>query len=131
MAFTQSSPELLERARQQVANLGIAFDDRGLVPAIVQQRDTGEVLMMAWMSAESLALTLATRTTWFWSRSRQELWNKGVTSGNVQRVERLFYDCDADCLLVMVDSPGPACHTGNRTCFYREVALPETGAPAR
>lgn len=131
MAFTQSSPELLERARQQVADLGIAFDDRGLVPAIVQQRDTGEVLMMAWMSAESLALTLATRTTWFWSRSRQELWNKGVTSGNVQRVERLFYDCDADCLLVMVDSPGPACHTGNRTCFYREVALPETGTPAR
>lgn len=131
MAFTQPSPELLERARQQVADLGIAFDDRGLVPAIVQQRDTGEILMMAWMSAESLALTLATRTTWFWSRSRQELWNKGATSGNVQRVERLFYDCDADCLLVTVDSPGPACHTGNRTCFYREVALPETGAPAR
>lgn len=131
MAFTQPSPELLERVRQQVADLGIAFDDRGLVPAIVQQRDTGEILMMAWMSAESLALTLATRTTWFWSRSRQELWNKGATSGNVQRVERLFYDCDADCLLVTVDSPGPACHTGNRTCFYREVALPETGAPAR
>ena len=131
MAFTQPSPELLERARQQVADLGIAFDDRGLVPAIVQQRDTGEILMMAWMSAESLALTLATRTTWFWSRSRQELWNKGATSGNVQRVERLFYDCDADCLLVTVDSPGPACHIGNRTCFYREVALPETGAPAR
>lgn len=131
MAFTQPSPEPLEHARQQVADLGIAFDDRGLVPAIVQQRDTGEVLMMAWMSAESLALTLATRTTWFWSRSRQELWNKGATSGNVQRVERLFYDCDADCLLVVVDSPGPACHTGNRTCFYREVALPEAGAPAR
>ena len=131
MAFTQASPEPLEHARQQVADLGIAFDDRGLVPAIVQQRDTGEVLMMAWMSAESLALTLATRTTWFWSRSRQELWNKGATSGNVQRVERLFYDCDADCLLVVVDSPGPACHTGNRTCFYREVALPEAGAPAR
>ena len=131
MAFTQPSPELLERIRQQVADLGIAFDDRGLVPAIVQQRDTGEILMMAWMSAESLALTLATRTTWFWSRSRQELWNKGATSGNVQQVERLFYDCDADCLLVTVDSPGPACHTGNRTCFYREVALPETGAPAR
>lgn len=131
MAFTQPSPELLERVHRQVADLGIAFDDRGLVPAIVQQRDTGEVLMMAWMSAESLALTLATRTTWFWSRSRQELWNKGATSGNVQRVERLFYDCDADCLLVTVDSPGPACHTGNRTCFYREVALPETGAPAR
>ena len=131
MAFTQPSPEPLEHARQQVADLGIAFDDRGLVPAIVQQRDTGEVLMMACMSAESLALPLATRTTWFWSRSRQELWNKGATSGNVQRVERLFYDCDADCLLVVVDSPGPACHTGNRTCFYREVALPEAGAPAR
>ena len=114
----------LDPFRRQVADLGIAFDERGLVPTIVQQHDTGEVLMMAWMNAESLALTLATGTTWFWSRSRQELWNKGATSGNMQQVKQLFYDCDADCLLVKVDSPGPACHTGNRTCFYREVTLP-------
>ena len=104
-----------------VANLGIEFDERGLVPAIVQQRDSGEVLMMAWMNAASLALTLATRTTWFWSRSRCELWNKGATSGNMQQVLRVLVDCDADTLLVVVDSPGPACHTGHRSCFYREV----------
>lgn len=97
----------------------VRFDDRGLVPAIVQQHDTGEVLMMAWMNQESLGRTLDTGTTWFWSRSRQELWNKGATSGNVQRVVEVRYDCDADVLLVKVDSPGPACHTGERTCFYR------------
>ena len=114
-----------EAVRERVAKLGVVFDERGLVPAIVQQHDTGEVLMMAWMNAESLARTLETRTTWFWSRSRQELWNKGATSGNVQQVRQVFYDCDADCLLVKVDSPGPACHTGNRTCFYREVPLTE------
>lgn len=114
-----------EAVRERVAELGVAFDERGLVPAIVQQHDTGEVLMMAWMNAESLARTLETRTTWFWSRSRQELWNKGATSGNVQQVRQVFYDCDADCLLIKVDSPGPACHTGNRTCFYREVPLME------
>lgn len=106
---------------QFVADLGIRFDERGLVPAVVQQQGTGEVLMVAWMNAESLALTLATRTTWFWSRSRRELWNKGATSGNVQRVVRLLVDCDADTLLVVVDSPGPACHTGHRSCFYREI----------
>ncbi len=114
---------MLERARCSVANLALSFDDRGLIPAVVQQYDTGEVLMMAWMNAESLARTLATKTTWFWSRSRQELWNKGATSGNTQHVKELRYDCDGDCLLVKVDSPGPACHTGNRTCFYRELAL--------
>ena len=105
--------------------LGVRFDERGLVPAIVQQvgedGEPAEVLMMAWMNAESLSLTLETRTTWFWSRSRAELWNKGATSGNVQHVERVLFDCDADCLLVLVDSPGPACHTGHRSCFYREI----------
>lgn len=115
-----------EAVRERVAKLGVTFDERGLVPAIVQQYDTGEVLMMAWMNAESLARTLETHTTWFWSRSRRELWNKGATSGNVQQVRQVFYDCDADCLLVKVDSPGPACHTGNRTCFYREVPLAES-----
>ncbi len=104
--------------------LGVRFNERGLVPCIVQQQGTGEVLMMAWMNAESLALTVSTGTTWFWSRSRQELWNKGATSGNVQHVKRLLFDCDADTLLAVVDSAGPACHTGHRSCFYREVRLP-------
>ena len=100
----------------------VRFDERGLVPAVVQQAGTGEVLMVAWMSAESLALTLETGTTWFWSRSRNELWNKGATSGNMQQVRRVLVDCDADTLLVEVDSPGPACHTGHRSCFYRELS---------
>ena len=104
--------------------LGVRFNERGLVPCIVQQQGTGEVLMMAWMNAESLALTVSTGTTWFWSRSRQELWNKGATSGHVQHVKRLLFDCDADTLLAVVDSAGPACHTGHRSCFYREVRLP-------
>ena len=86
--------------------MDLKFDDRGLIPAVVQQYDTGEVLMVAWMSAESLRLTRQTGTTWFWSRSRRELWNKGATSGNMQRVVSIDADCDADTLLVRVDSPG-------------------------
>ena len=105
-----------------MGDVAIRFDERGLVPAVVQQQGTGEVLMVAWMNAESLALTLETGTTWFWSRSRQELWNKGATSGNMQQVRRVLVDCDADTLLVEVDSPGPACHTGHRSCFYRELS---------
>lgn len=97
----------------------LKFDAQGLIPCVVQQYDTGEVLMVAWMNAESVALTLETGTTWFWSRSRQELWNKGATSGNMQQLCELLADCDADTLLARVDSPGPACHTGNRTCFFR------------
>ena len=103
--------------------LDVRFDERGLVPAVVQQHDTGEVLMMAWMNRESLRLTFETGTSWFWSRSRRELWNKGATSGNVQKVLRVLYDCDADTLLLLVDSPGPACHTGSRSCFYRGISL--------
>ena len=99
----------------------LKFDAHGLIPCVVQQYDSGEVLMVAWMSAESLALTLETGTTWFWSRSRQELWNKGATSGNMQQLRELRVDCDADTLLALVDSPGPACHTGNRTCFFRAL----------
>ena len=99
----------------------LRFDDRGLITCVVQQHDTGEVLMVAWMSRESVRLTLETGTTWFWSRSRQELWNKGATSGNMQRVIELRADCDADTLLALVDSPGPACHTGNRTCFFNAL----------
>lgn len=99
----------------------LVFDERGLIPAVVQQYDTGEVLMVAWMNAESLELTRKTGLTWFWSRSRKELWNKGATSGNVQHVKELLYDCDGDTLLVKVDAEGPACHTGNTSCFYREL----------
>lgn len=108
--------------RRRVDISELKYDNRGLIPAVVQQYDTGEVLMVAWMNAESLRLTLETGTTWFWSRSRQELWNKGATSGNMQRVKSVMADCDADTLLVQVDSPGPACHTGNRTCFFNAVS---------
>ncbi len=101
----------------------LKFDAQGLIPCVVQQYDTGEVLMVAWMNAESLALTQQTGTTWFWSRSRQELWNKGATSGNMQQVRELRADCDGDTLLVQVDSPGPACHTGARSCFFNELGV--------
>ena len=97
------------------------YDERGLIPCIVQDDETGEVLMMAWMNTESVALTLEQRTTWFWSRSRAELWHKGATSGNTQQLVELRYDCDADCLLARVIPAGPACHTGNTSCFYRTL----------
>ena len=110
-----------EVERVSLEGLALKLDAAGLIPAVVQQEGTGEVLMVAWMSEESLALTLKTGTTWFWSRSRQELWNKGATSGNLQQVKRVLVDCDADTLVVVVDSPGPACHTGHRSCFFREL----------
>lgn len=98
----------------------VRFDDRGLVPAIVQDYLDGTVLMMAWMNQESLAKTLETGQTWFWSRSRSELWPKGATSGHVQWVRSLRYDCDSDTLLVGVEQVGDiACHTGERSCFHR------------
>ena len=103
----------------------LTYDSRGLIPAIVQDAESGEVLMMAWMNAESLELTRSTGLTWFYSRSRQELWNKGATSGNIQHVEEILYDCDADTLLVKVRPEGPACHTGERSCFYRSIGLQE------
>ena len=99
----------------------LKYNNAGLVPCIVQDADTGEVLMMAWMSAESLALTLERGETVFFSRSRQELWHKGATSGNTQKLVDLRYDCDGDTLLAMVRPAGPACHTGARTCFYRSL----------
>ena len=98
---------------------GIVFDDRGLAPAIVQDAASGEVLRLAWVDAEALRRTLETRTTWFWSRSRQEYWNKGATSGNVQKVVEVRYDCDADAVLMRVEPAGPACHTGEYSCFHR------------
>jgi phosphoribosyl-AMP cyclohydrolase len=99
----------------------LRFDERGLIPAIVQDSESGEVLMLAWMNRESLDLTLEKGTTWFWSRSRGELWNKGTTSGNYQHVQEVAYDCDGDVLLVRVHADGPACHTGERTCFYTKL----------
>ncbi|MFM8395681.1 MAG: bifunctional phosphoribosyl-AMP cyclohydrolase/phosphoribosyl-ATP diphosphatase HisIE, partial [Acidobacteriota bacterium] len=100
------------------------FDERGLIPAVIQDHETNEVLMVAWMNADSLARTLQTGETWFWSRSRQELWHKGATSGNTQSVTDLRFDCDADTILIKVRPAGPACHTGERTCFYRHAPLP-------
>jgi phosphoribosyl-AMP cyclohydrolase len=99
----------------------IKYDANGLIPAIVQDAETKDVLMMAYMNAESLRLTLEKGETVFWSRSRQELWHKGATSGNVQSVVEVRVDCDADTLLVFVNPAGPACHTGNQTCFYRNL----------
>jgi phosphoribosyl-AMP cyclohydrolase len=101
----------------------LRYDDRGLIPAIVQQHDTGEVLMLAWMNAETVAETLARGETVFWSRSRGERWHKGATSGNTQRVVEVIADCDADVLLVRVDQQGEgvACHTGARCCFFTTV----------
>lgn len=99
----------------------LKYNEAGLIPCIVQDADTGAVLMMAWMSAESLALTLERGETVFWSRSRQELWHKGATSGNTQKLVDLRYDCDGDTLLALVNPAGPACHTGARTCFYRSM----------
>lgn len=99
----------------------LKWDERGLLPAVVQSADSGEVLMVAWMSAESLRRTRASGEAWFWSRSRAELWHKGATSGNVLRVREIRVDCDADTLLLRVQAAGPACHTGAQSCFYREL----------
>ena len=92
-----------------------------MIPAIVQEKSTGEVLMQAYMNEESLAKTMETGYTWFYSRSRQELWNKGATSGHLQKVYELRADCDNDTLLVIVEQTGPACHTGNHSCFYTTI----------
>ena len=97
----------------------VNFDSRGLIPAVVQDVNTLKVLMVAWMNAESLRLTRETGEAYFWSRSRQQLWHKGATSGNIQQVRQILVDCDQDTLLLLVDPAGPACHTGERTCFYR------------
>ena len=101
----------------------LKFNEDGLIPCVVQEASSGDVLMVAWMNAESLELTRSTGTMWFWSRSRRELWNKGATSGNFQHVRELYYDCDADCLLAKVDADGPACHTGEHSCFFNRIDL--------
>jgi len=116
----------------------LKYDDNGLIPAVVQDVKDGQVLMVAYMNQESLRRTLTEGLTCFWSRSRQEYWVKGLTSGNTQKVVRVTIDCDMDCILVVVDQAGDgvACHTGNRSCFFRELKAGEgepiafdTGAP--
>ncbi len=117
MIFMSVDREVLSQA---IPVEKIRYDDRGLVPAIVQDYLDGTILMMAWMNRESLQKTLETGETWFWSRSRAELWHKGATSGHIQKVRSLRYDCDSDALLVSVEQIGDvACHTGERSCFHR------------
>ncbi|MEA3406691.1 MAG: phosphoribosyl-AMP cyclohydrolase [Chloroflexota bacterium] len=112
------SSEPLERVSAQA----LTWDEKGLIPAVVQDAQTLEVLMVAYMNRESLGLTLKEGETWFWSRSRQTLWHKGETSGNTQAVCEIRVDCDADTLLVLVEPAGPACHTGARSCFFRTLS---------
>jgi phosphoribosyl-AMP cyclohydrolase len=99
----------------------LKFDEQGLLPAILQDAHTGDVLMLAWMNAEAVRLTQTTGDAWFWSRRRRELWHKGATSGHFMRVQDIYFDCDADALLVKVIPDGPACHTGQATCFFRRL----------
>ncbi|MAP14310.1 phosphoribosyl-AMP cyclohydrolase [uncultured Sulfitobacter sp.] len=99
----------------------LQFNEAGLIPAIAQDAETHEVLMLAWMSAESIARSLETGKVTYWSRSRQAFWVKGETSGHVQKLVEMRVDCDRDCLLVLVDQTGPACHTGRRSCFYTGI----------
>jgi phosphoribosyl-ATP pyrophosphohydrolase/phosphoribosyl-AMP cyclohydrolase len=111
---------------------GISFDERGLVPCVVQDHASGEVLTHAYMNAEALRRTIETGEVFLFSRSRDEIWHKGETSGNVQRLRQLRYDCDGDALVALVEPAGPACHTGERSCFYRELggaAATEKDAP--
>lgn len=99
----------------------IRFDENGLVPAVIQDINTGKVLMLAYMNEESIKLTLKTKKTWFYSRSREKLWNKGETSGNFQTVKKISYDCDGDAILLGVEPSGPACHTGEESCFFNNI----------
>jgi len=112
----------MEIGEREVSNEdSVQWDERGLVPAVVQDANTGQVLMLAYMNEESLRRTLETGETWFWSRSRGELWHKGATSGHIQRVVDVRRDCDADALLLRVEPAGPACHTGHQSCFYQRL----------
>lgn len=112
------SSETLDSVEAQA----LTWNEKGLIPAVVQDARTREVLMVAYMNRESLELTLEEGETWFWSRSRQTLWHKGETSGNIQSVCEIRVDCDADTLLVLVEPAGPACHTGARSCFFRTLS---------
>ncbi|MFC2066453.1 phosphoribosyl-AMP cyclohydrolase [Chloroflexota bacterium] len=106
----------------------LRFDGKGLIPAIAQDADTGEVLMLGYMNEEALCRTLSSGEVWFYSRSRQELWHKGATSGNRIEVRSVWKDCDSDTILVMAHPTGPVCHTGNKTCFFQELTEPDIEA---
>ena len=106
-----------------INNFKFFFEKSELIPAIIQEESSREVLMLAYMNSESLRRTIETKTTWFWSRSRQEFWNKGANSGNLQLVKNILYDCDCDTLLILVEQTGVACHTGNKSCFYRNIII--------
>jgi phosphoribosyl-AMP cyclohydrolase len=99
----------------------LKFNDQGLIPVIAQDASTGQVLMLAWANQQSIERTLESGQAWYWSRSRQELWHKGATSGNIQQVQEIFYDCDGDALLIRINPAGPACHTGQPSCFFRRL----------
>lgn len=118
--------EVAVQTDREVERMPLKWNEQGLVPAVVQDAESGLVLMVAWMNAEALRLTRETGQTHFWSRSRGQLWHKGATSGNTQEVEAIYVDCDEDVLLVQVRPAGPACHTGHTSCFFRplEEVLP-------
>jgi phosphoribosyl-AMP cyclohydrolase len=113
----------LEPNKEDIAHR-VAWNETGLVPAIAQQHDTGEVLMLAWMNKDALEETLATGRVCYWSRSRRQLWRKGETSGHVQRLVEARLDCDGDTVLLLVDQVGPACHTGAHNCFFQKIDRP-------
>lgn len=122
---------MTDRERDLLGVDEMKYDADGLIPAVVQDADNGDVLMVAYMNRESLVETLQTGKTWFWSRSRQKYWMKGESSGHTQDVQEIYYDCDADCLLVKVVQNGPgACHTNERSCFYRRM-YPEAVSVAK
>ena len=130
------APENMARENMAMEHMSLfaelRFDAAGLIPAIAQQYDTGEVLMVAWMNAASIAETLSTGRVCYWSRSREKLWRKGETSGQAQHLKEMRIDCDGDTLLLLVDQIGVACHTGRRNCFYRAMRgekLVEIAAP--
>jgi phosphoribosyl-AMP cyclohydrolase len=106
--------------------MALKFNNRGLIPAIIQDFNTKDVLMLGYISQESLTLTLSSGEVWFYSRSRRELWHKGSTSGNVLKVQEIRQDCDKDALLILVDPAGPVCHTGNRSCFFDTMEKPSS-----
>jgi len=107
---------------------GLKMDDRGLIPAIIQDAESGDILMLGYMNKESIGLTLKSGEAWFYSRSRQELWHKGATSGNKLVVKEILKDCDSDTLLVKAEPMGPTCHTGNSSCFYQELSEEDLSA---
>jgi phosphoribosyl-ATP pyrophosphohydrolase/phosphoribosyl-AMP cyclohydrolase len=119
--------ESMKTGKIDTAELNIKEEDMQLIPAIVQDYKNGEVLMLAYMNRQALKKSITSGTTWFWSRSRKELWNKGATSGNKQLIKEIWFDCDSDALLVKVQQKGVACHTGNRSCFYNNLTETMSG----